>query len=100
MTALASISLFWLVMAVTVVTLLSYLVSLFLDTIFGRDGFGTIGNIVILTGSFFGGIIIAEYFGYRVSGLQMHTYLGLAASLGGFLLLAIIKQIVERIFNT
>lgn len=100
MTAIASIPFVWLMLAIATVAIVSYMISLFLNSVFGRDGFGTIGNMMVLTCCFFGGIILGEMFGYRMNGLQMNTYLGLGASLGGFLVLAICKQILDRLFST
>ena len=99
MTMLMKMSPFWLIMAVTTVALFSYAISLILNNLFGRDGFGTIGNMTVLTLCFFGGIAGAEYFGYTFRGLQMNAYLGMSCALVGYFVLALIKLIFDRIIR-
>jgi hypothetical protein len=97
MTTLLKLSPFLLMMSITVVSVLSYFVSLSINGIFGRDGFGTIGNMVVLTFGFFGTFMVAEYFAYPIRGLQMHTFFGVAGALTTFTVLAILKLGLERL---
>lgn len=97
MTMLGKLPFFWLMMSVSTVAVISYFISLMIDGVFGKDGFGTIGNMVVLTGGFFLGLIVAEKLRYAVHGLQMATFVGLAGALATFLVLAILKLIIDKI---
>jgi hypothetical protein len=97
MTMLGKLPFLWLVLAISSVAIASYLMSLVVDGIFGKDGFGTIGNMVIFTAGFFGTLILAEQFGFRLRGLQMATFTGLGGSITLFLFLALCKLILDKI---
>lgn len=97
MMMLSKLSFFWLMMAVTTVGIISYFVSLTIDGVFGKDGFGTIGNMVVLTAGFFIGLIVAEELGYRIRGLQMATFVGVGSALGTFIVCALCKLILDKI---
>ena len=99
MTVLSKLPFFWLVMSVTTVGLLSYVVSLAFNRIFDKDGFGTIGNMIVLTAGFFGGIVAAEYFGHTFRGLQMNTYVGIAGALATFVVAALLAKLFDRIIR-
>ena len=96
MTMLMKLSAFWLIMSVTTVAVLSYFISLMFNGVFGKDGFGTIGNMIVLTAGFFGGIIVAEYLGYSFRGLQMNVYLGLGSAFLTFTVLALLRMMIDR----
>jgi hypothetical protein len=91
MMMLGKLSFFWLMMAIVTVGLVSYFVSLMIDGVFGKDGFGTIGNMIVLTAGFFAGIVGAEAWGFHFRGLQMSTYVGVAGALALFTVLALCK---------
>ncbi|NJR13595.1 MAG: hypothetical protein HC779_04390 [Phyllobacteriaceae bacterium] len=88
MIMLGKLSAFWLFMAVSTVGVVSYFVALTIDGVFGKDGFGTLGNMAVLTAGFFGGLIMAEEIGYTVRGFQMATFVGVGGALGTFTVLA------------
>lgn len=77
----------WLVLAATVVAILSFIVATALDALLGEEGFGAVGNTAVLTAGFFGGIHAANMAGYRLADIQIAVATGLG---GAFLLLAIL----------
>jgi hypothetical protein len=97
MTMLLKIDPFWLIMAITTVGVLSYFVARIIDGVFGRDGFGTLGNMFVLTAGFFGSFIIAEQIRFAIHGLQMATFVGVAGALATFMVLAIAKLAIDRL---
>jgi hypothetical protein len=97
MMMLSKLSFFWLLMAVTTVGIISYFISLMIDGVFGKDGFGTLGNMFVLTAGFFIGLIVWEAMGYRIRGLQMGTFIGVGSSLATFTVLAFLKLILDKI---
>jgi hypothetical protein len=99
MIMLAKLSFFWLSIAVIVVGVLSYFVALTIDGVFGKDGFGTIGNMVVLTAGFFGGIIVYEAAGYYLTNFQVSTYVGVGGALLTFVTLAFFKLILDKIMH-
>ncbi|MGL4405442.1 MAG: hypothetical protein ACRCT6_06755 [Notoacmeibacter sp.] len=96
---LAKLTAFWLTMAVTVVAVCSYFVALTVDGVFGKDGFGTIGNMVVLTAGFFGGIAVYERLGYYMHTLQTATLVGIGSALLTFITLALLKLILDKILH-
>jgi hypothetical protein len=87
----------WLLMAVTVVALLSYLFGLALDGVMGGEGFGPLGNTVIITAGFFLGIFAANSYGYRLHDMTMASGAGLVGAFFSLSLLAAIKAGLNRL---
>lgn len=77
----------WLVLAVTVVAILSFIVATVLDALLGEESFGANGNTALMTIGFFGGIYAANMAGYRIADVQSAIATGLG---GAFLLLTIL----------
>ena len=99
MIMLGKLSFYWLSFAVITVGVLSYFIALTIDGIFGKDGFGTIGNMVVLTAGFFGGIMAWERAGYYLSNFQISTFVGVAGALLTFMTLALLKLILDKIMH-
>ncbi len=99
MYALSKLSIFWLSFAVVAVAVISYFVALTIDGVFGKDGFGTIGNMVVLTTGFFGGVIVYERLGYYLSNFQVSTFVGIGGALLTFVVLAFLKLILDKIMH-
>ncbi|MCU0832743.1 MAG: hypothetical protein MUC58_14790 [Rhizobiaceae bacterium] len=97
MMMLGKLPFIWLVLAISAVAIASYMMSLVIDGIFGKDGFGTIGNMVVFTVGFFGALIVAEMLGFRLRGLQMATFTGLGGAIGLFLTLALGKMVLDKV---
>ncbi|TAN01399.1 MAG: hypothetical protein EPN45_12835 [Rhizobiaceae bacterium] len=85
---LANLDLFWLVMAVAVVAIFSFIFGLALDGLMGGDGFGPIGNMVVVTGGFFLGIFLANFYGVRFYDLKVAVGAGL---IGAFVSLGVLS---------
>ena len=74
----------WLCAAFAVVTLFAFALGLMLDGVMTGDGFGALGNTFILTAGVFGGIYIANSYGYYAKDLRWAAIYGLT---GAFVLL-------------
>ena len=99
MIMLSKLSVFWLGFAVVTVGVISYFLALMIQGVFGKDGFGTIGNMVVLTAGFFGGIVVYERLGYYLNNFQVSTYVGVGGALITFLILAFCKMIIDRVMH-
>lgn len=99
MITLMKLSGYWLSFAVITVGVISYFVALTIDGVFGKDGFGTLGNMVVLTLGFFGGLIIYERAGFYLSNFQVSTFVGLGGALITFMTLAFVKLIFDKIMH-
>jgi hypothetical protein len=99
MVILMKLSGFWLGMAVVCVGVCSYFIALTIDGVFGKDGFGTIGNMVVLSLGFFGGIVAYERAGYYLSNMQFSTFVGIAGALLTFTFLALFKVVIDKVMH-
>jgi hypothetical protein len=99
MITLMKLSGYWLAFAVITVGVISYFVALTIDGVFGKDGFGTIGNMIVLTAGFFGGIIAYERAGYYLSNFQVSTFVGVGGALLTFMTLAFVKVIIDKLMH-
>jgi hypothetical protein len=91
-----NLSVWWLFMAVSVVTILSFILSMGLSAVIGREGFGPTPMTVIITGGFFGSIYLLNLYGVRLSSLQEASFAGLV---GGFIVLMallVLKSALNR----
>jgi hypothetical protein len=77
----------WLLMAIAVVAMLSFVFGLALDGLMGSDGFGALGNAVIVTSGFFLGILAANSYGIPLRDLTLAAVAGLS---GAFLCLSLL----------
>lgn len=76
-----------LLMAVAVVGIVSFIVSIGLDAIMGEDGFGATGNAVVITAGFFLGIFAAGRLGWGLNDVKVVVATGLV---GAFLCLSVL----------
>ena len=91
-----NLSVWWIFMAVSVVTILSFILSMGLSVIIGRDGVGPTPMTVILTGGFFGSIYLLNLYGVRLSDLQEASFAGLAGAFLSLMMLLVVKSILNR----
>jgi hypothetical protein len=87
----------WMMMAFAVVAILSFIFGMALDSLLGAEGFGPIGNTVVVTAGFFLGIFVANLYGIHFHDMKMAVATGLVgafACLGG---LAVIKAGLARL---
>jgi hypothetical protein len=87
----------WLLMAVTVVAILGFIVALALDAIMGREGFGPLGNMAVITAGFFLGIFVANYFGVRLNDMTRAAVTGVGGAFVSLFVLAAIKGAMDRL---
>lgn len=99
MIMLSKLSFYWISFAVITVGVCSYFIALTIDGVFGKDGFGTIGNMVVLTFGFFGGIIVYERLGYYLTNFQISTFVGVGGALLTFVTLAFLKMMLDKIMH-
>ena len=87
----------WLLIALAVVGILSFILAMALNAIMGEDGFGATGNAVVITAGFFLAIFAANNFGYRLTDLKLAVATGLAGAFACLLVLAAMKAALNRL---
>lgn len=87
----------WLLMAVTVVAIFSFMIGLALDALVADDGFGAIGNMMVLTGGFFLAIVLANRYGYDFDELINGCLFGICGAFACFSTLALAKAGLSRL---
>lgn len=87
----------WLMMVVATVAIVAYIFSLGMDALMKSDGFGPIGNAVVIGTGFFLAILSANAYGIRFDGLIPATLTGLAGAFAVFMTMALVKAGLERI---
>ncbi|WP_157018804.1 hypothetical protein [Mesorhizobium xinjiangense] len=94
---IANLGVFWLIMAMGTVAILSFILSLALDAIIGQDGVGGVGGMILMTGGFFGGLYGLNHFGMRFRDIQDGAVAGMACALAAFAVILLGKAVVRRI---
>ena len=87
----------WLIMAVAVVGILSFIVAMALNVFMGEDGFGATGNAVIIATGFFLSIFLANNLGYRLNDLQRATTVGVLGAFACLSILTLLKAGLARL---
>lgn len=87
----------WLLLAVAIVGILSFIIALALNAVMGEDGFGAIGNAVVITAGFFLTVFAANNFGYRLSDMTMAVAVGLSGAFACLSVLAVLKAGLGRL---
>ena len=87
----------WLLIAVAIVGVLSFIVAMGLNAIMGEDGFGATGNAVIITAGFFLAIFSANSFGYRLTDLKLAVAAGLIGAFACLAVLIALKAALNRL---
>jgi hypothetical protein len=85
---LANLDITWLLTAIVVVAIFSFIFGMALDSLMGGDGFGPLGNMVVVTGGFFLGIFLANLYGIRFYDLKTAVGAGL---IGAFVSLGVLS---------
>ncbi|MDN2579793.1 hypothetical protein [Aquibium sp. ELW1220] len=91
-----NLSVWWLFMAVSVVTILSFILSMGLSAVVGRDGVGPTPMTVIITGGFFGSIYLLNLYGVRLSNLQEASFAGLVGAFIVLMTVLVLKSAINR----
>jgi hypothetical protein len=86
----------WMMMSFTVVAILSFIFGMALDGLLGAEGFGPIGNTVVVTAGFFLGIFVANLYGVHFYDLKMAVATGLVGAFACLGVLAVIKAGLAR----
>lgn len=87
----------WIVLAITVVAILSFIVGVFFDGLMKDDGFGATGNMLVMTGGFFAAILGANARGIHFDTLGTAVAAGLAGAFAGMTMLALVKAGLSRL---
>jgi len=87
-------------MAVALVGILSLIFGMVLESLVGEDGFGPIGNTIIITAGFFAGIYAANRWGIRFSDLNLAVATGLAGGFVALSLLCVAKAAISSGFRS
>ena len=87
----------WLVLAVTAVAVVSMIFGSALDALMGDDGFGPIGNMLVLTSGFFIAVAGANRLGYGFDELAAACGVGLAGAFAALTGLALLKAGLARL---
>ena len=83
-------------MAIAVVSILSFLLGMALDGVMREDGFGAVGNTVIITTGFFIGIFLANSYGIYLKDLKLAIAAGLGGAFVSLATLAVSKSVLAR----
>ena len=87
----------WLLLAVAIVGILAFIMAMALHAVMGDDGFGAIGNSLIITSGFFLTVFMANNFGYRLADVTTAVSVGLAGAFGCLAGLALLKAGLARL---
>lgn len=87
----------WLMMAVAIVSMLSFFLGMALDGVMSEDGFGAVGNTIIITTGFFLGIFVANSYGIYLKDLKLAVSVGLCGSFVCLITLAVTKNVIARL---
>jgi hypothetical protein len=87
----------WLLLAIAIVGILSFIVSMALNAVMGEDGFGAVGNAIIITTGFFLTVFMANNFGYRLADVTMAVSVGLGGAFACLATLAVLKAGINRL---
>ena len=85
-----------LMMVIVMVAMPAFLFGLILDAVMKSDGFGALGNMVVLTTGFFLGILSFNHYGFRFDDVTFATATGLFGAFTAIFALALIKASLLR----
>lgn len=88
---------FGLVVAVGAVCVFGYMFGTALDSLIGEDGFGALGNMIVLVGGFFVSILVANRFGYKLDTPLLACVVGLIGSFCALSSLTLVKAGIARL---
>lgn len=94
---LDSLSLYEMIAFATVVFISTYFLGTFLHEIVGAEGFGIVGNAVVLTGGVFLGLYISAEYGIPQRDYPLLAMCGVAGAFGTLVTLIITKMGLRRL---
>ena len=86
----------WLVLMIGCVAILAFILAMALDALMGRDGFGPVGNAVVLTSGFFLSIFLFNSFGYNLADMKWGAGAGVLGAFVAITSLATFKGLLNR----
>lgn len=86
----------WLALMIGCVTILAFILAMALDALMGRDGFGPVGNAVVLTAGFFLSIYLFNTFGYNLADMKWGAGAGVLGAFVAISSLATLKGLLNR----
>ncbi len=87
----------WIVLAIATVAIVSYIVGVFFDGLMKDDGFGAVGNMLVMTGGFFAAVLGANARGTDFDTLGTGAAAGLAGAFAAMALLGLAKAGLSRL---
>lgn len=96
---LSNLDVSWFVFAVATVAIFGFMLGMALDGVMGDDGFGSAGNMVVITAGFFLGIFAANSWGIHFSDLKIAIGTGLGGAFIAVFFLALTKAGIERLLS-
>jgi hypothetical protein len=87
----------WLAMAIAMVAIVSFMLGMALDALMDDDGFGPVGNMLVMTAGFFGTIIGANQHGIIFRDLAQATATGMVGAFACLTLVALVKAALSRL---
>jgi hypothetical protein len=94
---LSSVTGIWLVLGIATMGMLAFLIGNAIDRLINENGFGPVGNAIVITAGFFLSIYLANRHGIRFRGLEVACYFGIISAMGTLLTLTIIKKILRMV---
>jgi hypothetical protein len=79
------------------IAILSFFIANSMDGVLGPDGFGIIGNQLIVIAGFYLGLIVAKYYRFPLSDLANMAVAGLSGAFVALLVLSVSKAILARL---
>lgn len=89
----------WLMMAIATVGLLSYFFGSALHWVMREDGFGSMGNGLIVSTGFFMAILVANHEGYYLREIHTAVVVGLSGAFVCLLTLTALKALLNKAFS-
>lgn len=86
----------WLVLMAGCVSIVAFMLSLGLNALMGRDGFGPVGNAFVLTGGFFLSIFVANTFGYNLADMRWGAGVGIGGAFVCMVMMSLTKGLLSR----
>lgn len=83
--------------AIVTVALFSLALGMMLDGVMGDDGFGPIGNMIVITTGFFLGVFVVNSYGVSLHDLTFATATGLSGAFVSLVSLALLKAALHRV---
>jgi sterol desaturase/sphingolipid hydroxylase (fatty acid hydroxylase superfamily) len=92
-----NLAFWWLVLMVSCVSILAFILAMGLNALMGREGFGPVGNAVVLTGGFFLAIFAANTLGYELADMTRGAIVGISGAFVSLVSMAVAKGLLNRL---